>query len=118
MAFVQFSKVSLAFGDRDILRDVSLNLAAGSKTALAGANGAGKTTLMKVIAGIISADSGDRAVQKGTRISYLPQSGIVHHGKSLREEAEIAFAEAKAKEAAAAAEKAKEEAAAAKAKGD
>jgi len=93
MAFVQFSKISIAFGDRDILKDVSLNLAAGSRAALAGANGAGKTTLMKVIAGKIQADSGDRALQKGCRISYLPQSGIVHHGKTLKEEAETAFAD-------------------------
>jgi len=34
MAFVQFSKVSLAFGDRDILKDVSLHLAKGSRAAL------------------------------------------------------------------------------------
>ncbi|MDR0312784.1 MAG: ABC-F family ATP-binding cassette domain-containing protein [Treponema sp.] len=94
MAFVQFSKVSLAFGDRDILRDVSLNLMAGSKAALAGANGAGKTTLMKVINGLIPADSGERAVQKGTQISYLPQSGIVHQGRTLIEEAELAFSDA------------------------
>ncbi|AEF80649.1 ABC-F family ATP-binding cassette domain-containing protein [Leadbettera azotonutricia] len=93
MAFVQFSKVSLAFGDRDILKSVSLNLAAGSKAALAGANGAGKSTLMKVIAGKMAADSGDRAVQKGTRVSYLPQSGIVHQGRTLREEAELAYSE-------------------------
>ena len=93
MAFVQFSKISLAFGDRDILRDVSLNLAAGSRAALAGANGAGKTTLMKVIVGKIQADSGDRALQKGCRVSYLPQSGIVHRGKTLREEAETAFSD-------------------------
>ncbi|MCL2373652.1 MAG: ATP-binding cassette domain-containing protein [Treponema sp.] len=91
MAFVQFSRVSLAFGDRDILKDVSLNLAAGSRAALAGANGAGKSTLMKVIAGKIHSDSGDRAVQKGCRISYLPQSGIVHRGKTLREEVETAY---------------------------
>ncbi|MDR2478107.1 MAG: ABC-F family ATP-binding cassette domain-containing protein [Treponema sp.] len=92
MAFVQFSKVSLAFGDRDILKIVSLNLAAGSRACLAGANGSGKSTLMKVIAGLMAADSGDRSVQKGTRVSYLPQSGIVHRGKSLRDEAETAFA--------------------------
>ena len=91
MAFVQFSRVSLAFGERDILKDVSLNLATGSRAALAGANGAGKSTLMKVIAGKIAADSGDRAVQKGCRISYLPQSGIVHEGKTLKEEAEMAY---------------------------
>jgi len=92
MGFVQFSRVSLAFGDRDILKDVSLHLAAGSRACLAGANGSGKSTLMKVLAGELPADSGDRAVQRGTRISYLPQSGIVHSGKSLRDEAETAFA--------------------------
>ncbi|QQO09265.1 ribosomal protection-like ABC-F family protein [Breznakiella homolactica] len=91
MAFVQFTKVSLAFGDRDILSEVGLNLASGSRAALTGANGSGKSTLMKVIAGKISADSGERAVQKGTRVSYLPQSGIVHRGRTLREEAETAF---------------------------
>jgi len=91
MAFVQFSRVCLAFGDRDILKDVSLNLASGSRAALAGANGAGKSTLMKVIAGKIQADSGERSVQKGCHVSYLPQSGIVHKGKTLREEAETAY---------------------------
>jgi ATP-binding cassette subfamily F protein 3 len=91
MAFVQFSQINLSFGDRDILKDVSLRLAAGSKSCLTGANGSGKSTLMKIIAGKINADSGERAVQKDTRISYLPQSGIVHHGKTLREEVETAF---------------------------
>ena len=91
MAFVQFSRVSLAFGDRDILKDVSLNLSMGSRCCLTGANGSGKSTLLKVIAGTLKADSGDRAIQKGTRISYLPQSGIVHHGKSLYSEAESAY---------------------------
>jgi ATP-binding cassette, subfamily F, member 3 len=90
--FVTIGKVSLAFGDRDILKDVSLHLAAGSRACLAGANGSGKSTLMKVLAGELIADSGDRAVQRGTRISYLPQSGIVHRGKALRDEAETAFA--------------------------
>ncbi len=91
MAFVQFTKVSLAYGDRDILKDVGLNLASGSRASLAGANGSGKSTLMKVIAGKISPDSGERAVQKGTRVAYLPQSGIVHRGRTLLEEAESAF---------------------------
>ena len=91
MAFVQFSKVSLAFGDRDILKDVTINLQTGSKVALTGANGAGKSTLIKVLAGIIQPDSGTRAVQKDSRIAYLPQSGLTHHGCSLMEEADKAF---------------------------
>ena len=91
MSFVQFSKVSLAFGDRDILKDVSINLSAGTKATLTGANGSGKSTLMKVLAGLVTADSGDRAFEKGTRIGYLPQSGIVHTGCTLKEEADKGF---------------------------
>jgi ATP-binding cassette subfamily F protein 3 len=91
MAFVQFSQVSLAFGDRDILKNVTINLQTGSKVALTGANGAGKSTLIKVLAGLTPPDSGSRAVQKDCRIAYLPQSGLTHHGCTLREEADKAF---------------------------
>ena len=49
MAFIQFSHVSLAFGDRDILKNVSINLQKGSKVALTGANGAGKSTIANAI---------------------------------------------------------------------
>ena len=91
MAFVQFSKISLSFGDRDILKDVSINLAEGTKAALTGGNGSGKSTLIKILAGISQADSGNRAVEKNCRIGYLPQSGIVHHGCSLMEEVDKAF---------------------------
>jgi ATP-binding cassette subfamily F protein 3 len=96
MAFVQFSNVSLAFGDRDILKDVGLNLKTGSRAALAGPNGTGKSTLMKILAGQIKPDSGERAIERGTRASYLPQSGIVHAGRNLRAEVELAFTEASA----------------------
>ena len=92
MPFIQLSKISLAFGDRDILKDITLILTAGTKAALTGANGCGKSTLMKIVAGQIKADSGDIASEKDTSIAYLPQSGIVHKGKTLAEEAETAFA--------------------------
>ncbi len=92
MSFVQFSKVSLAFGDRDILKDASINLHKGSKAALTGANGAGKSTLIKVMAGLVKSDSGERIAERGARISYLPQSGLVHSGSTLKEEADKAFA--------------------------
>ena len=92
MPFIQLSKISLAFGDRDILKDITLILTAGTKAALTGANGCGKSTLMKIVAGQIKADSGDIATEKDTSIAYLPQSGIVHKGKTLAEEAETSFA--------------------------
>ncbi len=91
MAFVQFTQVSLAFGDRDILQEVNVYLSGGTRAALAGANGSGKTTLMKVMAGIIAADSGERAIEKGARIVYLPQSGIEHRDRSLGQELELAW---------------------------
>jgi len=91
MSFAQFSRINLSFGDRDILKDVSLRLISGSRCCLTGANGSGKSTLLKIISGKINADSGERALQKDTRISYLPQAGIVHSEKTLREEAETAY---------------------------
>ncbi|MDR1507949.1 MAG: ATP-binding cassette domain-containing protein, partial [Treponema sp.] len=72
---VQCSKISLAFGDRDILKEVSLFLAPGSRAALAGINGSGKTTLLKIIAGELAFDSGEVALEKSCRIAYLPQAG-------------------------------------------
>jgi ATP-binding cassette, subfamily F, member 3 len=91
MAFVQFSQVSLAFGDHDILKNVSVNLQSGTKAALTGSNGAGKSTLIKVMAGLSKPDSGQCVVQKNARIGYLPQSGLTHRGCSLLEEADRAF---------------------------
>ncbi|MBU0954222.1 MAG: ABC-F family ATP-binding cassette domain-containing protein, partial [Spirochaetes bacterium] len=78
-------------GARDILQDAALYLASGTKAALAGPNGAGKTTLLRIITGDLPADSGDRAVQKDTRIAWLPQSGVDYRGCSIYEEAEKAY---------------------------
>ncbi len=91
MPFIQLSNISLAFADRDILCDVTLVLAKGTKAALAGANGCGKSTLMKIIAGAVQPDSGGVSCEKNTRTAYLPQSGIVHSGTTLLDEAESAF---------------------------
>ncbi len=92
MAFVQFTDVCLAFGARDLLKSASLYLAAGTRAALAGPNGAGKSTLMKIAVGQIRPDSGDRAITRGSRISYLPQTGVVVGTDTVFGEAEKAFA--------------------------
>ncbi|MDX9826206.1 MAG: ABC-F family ATP-binding cassette domain-containing protein [Spirochaetia bacterium] len=91
MAFVQLSNISLSFGDRDLIKSATLNLMEGSRAALAGPNGAGKTTLMKIAVGQLAPDSGELAVTKGARISYLPQTQVVLGRGSVLEEAETAF---------------------------
>lgn len=91
MSMVQLSGVSIAFGDRKILGNINFSLRPGSRVALTGANGSGKSTLMKIIAGISQPDSGARTLTKDTVVAYLPQSGIAHGGRTLLEEADLAF---------------------------
>ena len=91
MSCVTLSGVALAFGDRDILKGVDFSLDGKSRVALTGANGSGKTTLMKIAAGMINPDGGRVTINKGCRISYLPQSGLSHSGSSLAGEADRAF---------------------------
>jgi ATP-binding cassette subfamily F protein 3 len=68
-------EASLAFGERNILKSINLNLPKGRKLALAGANGSGKTTLMRILIGELKPDLGTVVREKNTRISYMPQSG-------------------------------------------
>ena len=91
MSFVQLNEITISFGDRDILKDINLNLSSCSRVALSGGNGSGKTTLMKVISGIISPDSGTISSGNAIRISYLPQSGLLFRGRTLVSEADLAF---------------------------
>ena len=91
MAFIQLSGISVSFGEREILSDVTLNISSSSRTALSGSNGSGKTTFLKVIAGILKPDKGMVTSGKDTRLGYLPQDGLVHSGVSLLEAADSAF---------------------------
>ena len=60
MPLVRLDKVSLNFGTHILLDEVDFTLKKGSKIGLLGRNGAGKTTFMKVIAGAMLPDSGER----------------------------------------------------------
>jgi ATP-binding cassette subfamily F protein 3 len=93
MAHIQASGISLAYGDRDLLSDVSITLASGDRCALAGANGSGKSTLMRILAGELHVDTGSIALSAGARVVYLPQSGVSHTGRSLLQEVEQAYGE-------------------------
>ena len=93
MKTVQITDLNLSFGPRTVLRDIQLTLTSRTRAALTGGNGSGKSTLMKIINHTAHADSGNLSIQKGTRISYLPQSGRTFSGSTLKEEAEKAFEE-------------------------
>ena len=95
MAYLQISGISLAFGDRDILKDINLNLSEKSRIAVAGANGCGKSTFLKLLSHKMEPDRGSIIIQKDATTGYLPQSGLVHRGRSLFEEAEAAYDEIK-----------------------
>ena len=91
MRTLQIQNVSLAFGDREILKDIGFTMNEKTRAALAGANGSGKSTLLKVISGDIKADSSSLSITKGARISYLPQSGIVLPDSTVYEAAEEGY---------------------------
>ncbi len=69
--------VRLTFGGTPLFEGVTTWVGKGDKTCLVGRNGSGKSTLLKVFAGEVLADSGERFVQPGTRIAYLPQDPVL-----------------------------------------
>lgn len=91
MKNLQVHGLSLSFGERRILSDISFNLSEKSRVALMGANGCGKSTLLKAISGNMEAESMSIALSKGATMSYLPQSDIVPEGKSVYDAAEHGY---------------------------
>lgn len=55
---IEFEKVSFSYGDRHVLRDVSFSMQAHERLAILGGSGEGKTTILKLILGLVDADSG------------------------------------------------------------
>jgi ATP-binding cassette subfamily F protein 3 len=79
------------FGDRVLFEDVSWHVRKRDRIGLSGPNGSGKTTLLRMLAGIQEPDSGTIRMASDTTIGYLPQDGIVHHGRTVHEEVVLAF---------------------------
>jgi len=69
---VVFDHVSLAFDDRVILKDVSFTLISGHTKIILGASGSGKSTILKIITGLLRADSGVIWVN-GERVDQLSE---------------------------------------------
>ena len=65
--------IVLTFGGTPLLSGAELAIHPGDAIGLVGRNGSGKSTLLRLAAGLIEADAGERIVQTGTTIRYLPQ---------------------------------------------
>ena len=60
---IEFEKVSFSYGDRHVLRDVSFSMRAHERLAILGGSGEGKTTILKLILGLVDADSGRISIE-------------------------------------------------------
>ena len=65
--------IQLTFGGKPLLKGAELSVSAGDRLCLVGRNGSGKSTLMKIATGEIEPDDGERFVQPGSTVRYLPQ---------------------------------------------
>lgn len=68
--------ISKSYGDKIILEDFTYTFARYEKLGIIGNNGAGKSTFIKMLQGIIPADSGDWNVGETVRFGYYSQDGI------------------------------------------
>ena len=74
------------YGDKKLLKDVTLYLNAGDRVGLIGVNGTGKSTLLKVLAGAEAADSGRVARDPNVQLAYLPQTPAMDDGNTVLEQ--------------------------------
>jgi ABC transport system ATP-binding/permease protein len=65
--------IQLTFGGTPLLEGADLSVSEGDRISLVGRNGSGKSTLLKIAAGSIEPDHGERFLQPGTTVRYLPQ---------------------------------------------
>ncbi|ACX87885.1 zinc ABC transporter ATP-binding protein ZnuC [Pectobacterium parmentieri] len=70
---VSLNNISVTFGSRKVLSDISLTLQEGRILTLLGPNGAGKSTLVRVVLGLLSPTSGSLVRDPALRIGYVPQ---------------------------------------------
>ncbi len=85
MNILSIEGLSLAFGSRVILHDVSAAADERDRIGVLGINGAGKSTLLALIAGRLEPDSGEIITRRGLRIAYLSQDPAFDEEKSILE---------------------------------
>ena len=83
------------FAGRQVVADISMTVRAGEVVGLVGANGGGKTTTLRILAGLLAADSGHGAVlgfdlprsarRVRERVGFMPQGNSLYPSLSARE---------------------------------
>ncbi|STI75436.1 high-affinity zinc transporter ATPase [Escherichia coli] len=78
-SLVSLENVSVSFGQRRVLSDVSLELKPGKILTLLGPNGAGKSTLVRVVLGLVTPDEGVISVMENCASAMYRRSCISTH---------------------------------------
>jgi ABC transport system ATP-binding/permease protein len=78
--FIDLEHVVLNGSERAILADLTLTVSSGERIGVVGINGVGKTTLLRIIAGVLTADSGQIRRSRDLRVSFLEQTPTLPEG--------------------------------------
>ena len=73
MSLIQVERLSVRYGARTALSDVSLRIAANEIVTIVGPNGSGKTSLLRAIIGAIQPSAGRIVHADNLKIGYVPQ---------------------------------------------
>ncbi len=84
--------LSKAFGSNRLFSDIHMDIKRGEHVAIIGDNGTGKTTILKIINGLLMADSGRIVLGSNVHIGYYDQEHhVLHPEKTLFEEISDAY---------------------------
>ena len=87
--------LAVEFGGTTLFSDISFQINEKDRIALMGKNGAGKSTLLKILAGVRQPTRGRVTAPKDCVIAYLPQHLMTEDGRTVFEEASMAFSHLK-----------------------
>jgi ATP-binding cassette subfamily F protein uup len=76
--------LSKKYGVSPLFEDLSFTVSEGDRIGVIGPNGCGKSTLLQILEGRIQPDSGDVAIRKRTRLSYVSQQSEFPPGATVR----------------------------------
>jgi ATP-binding cassette subfamily F protein uup len=76
--------LSKRYGAEPLFQNISFTVSGGDRIGVIGPNGSGKSTLLEMLMGRVKPDSGDVAIRKGTRLSYVAQISEFAAGVTIR----------------------------------